>query len=184
MVGRPRIEGHLRVDVQVDGGSVRDAWACCTMWRGIERILPERPPWRAPLLRSNRPSLQGQKKLPSSGRGITANERWVHFWLNATKSFAREPHQQTWLVLVGIGEREASVQRHFVERGNTQNRRSDAAAPVPVLGGNHSCLAVNAARVSTMNLRKSRHSTDGPIRRIPTMPDSRSALPPLYWKCL
>jgi hydrogenase large subunit len=34
-----RIEGHLRIDVQVDGGSVRDAWACCTMWRGIERIL-------------------------------------------------------------------------------------------------------------------------------------------------
>jgi hydrogenase large subunit len=34
-----RIEGHLRVDVQVEGGQVRDAWASCTMWRGLERIL-------------------------------------------------------------------------------------------------------------------------------------------------
>jgi hydrogenase large subunit len=42
-----RIEGHLRIDVQVDGGSVRDAWACCTMWRGIERILVGRDPTEA-----------------------------------------------------------------------------------------------------------------------------------------
>lgn len=34
-----RIEGHLRIDVEVDGGSVRDAWASGTMWRGIETIL-------------------------------------------------------------------------------------------------------------------------------------------------
>jgi hydrogenase large subunit len=42
-----RIEGHLRIDVQVEGGSVRDAWACCTMWRGIERILVGRDPTEA-----------------------------------------------------------------------------------------------------------------------------------------
>ena len=34
-----RIEGHLRVDVEVDGGAVQKAWASCTMWRGIETIL-------------------------------------------------------------------------------------------------------------------------------------------------
>ncbi len=34
-----RIEGHLRIDVEVDGGSVQNAWASCTMWRGIETIL-------------------------------------------------------------------------------------------------------------------------------------------------
>jgi hydrogenase large subunit len=34
-----RIEGHLRIDVEVDGGAVSKAWACCTMWRGIENIL-------------------------------------------------------------------------------------------------------------------------------------------------
>jgi hydrogenase large subunit len=37
-----RIEGHLRIDVAVDGGRVRDAWASCTMWRGIENILKQR----------------------------------------------------------------------------------------------------------------------------------------------
>ena len=34
-----RIEGHLRIDVEVEGGSVQKAWASCTMWRGIETIL-------------------------------------------------------------------------------------------------------------------------------------------------
>jgi hydrogenase large subunit len=34
-----RIEGHLRIDVDVDGGKVQKAWASSTMWRGIERIL-------------------------------------------------------------------------------------------------------------------------------------------------
>src|SRR5918912_3748358 len=37
-----RIEGHLRIDVEVDGGAVRDAWASGTMWRGIETILKGR----------------------------------------------------------------------------------------------------------------------------------------------
>jgi len=37
-----RIEGHLRIDVEVDGGSVQKAWASCTMWRGIETILKGR----------------------------------------------------------------------------------------------------------------------------------------------
>ena len=39
-----RIEGHLRIDVDVDGGSVRKAWASSTMWRGIEKILVGRDP--------------------------------------------------------------------------------------------------------------------------------------------
>src|SRR5512135_614262 len=39
-----RIEGHLRVDVEVDGGTVRDAWSSGTMWRGIEVILAGRDP--------------------------------------------------------------------------------------------------------------------------------------------
>ena len=39
-----RIEGHLRIDVEVDGGSVQKAWASCTMWRGIENILKNRDP--------------------------------------------------------------------------------------------------------------------------------------------
>jgi hydrogenase large subunit len=39
-----RIEGHLRIDVEVDGGSVQKAWASCTMWRGLETILRGRDP--------------------------------------------------------------------------------------------------------------------------------------------
>ncbi len=42
-----RIEGHLRVDVEVDNGSVSNAWASATMWRGIERILQGRDPREA-----------------------------------------------------------------------------------------------------------------------------------------
>jgi hydrogenase large subunit len=42
-----RIEGHLRIDVEVDNGSVQKAWASATMWRGIERILLGRDPREA-----------------------------------------------------------------------------------------------------------------------------------------
>jgi len=39
-----RIEGHLRIDVEVAGGKVRDAWSSAQMWRGIEVILKGRDP--------------------------------------------------------------------------------------------------------------------------------------------
>jgi len=39
-----RIEGHLRIDVEVDGGRVSRAWSSGTMWRGIETILKGRDP--------------------------------------------------------------------------------------------------------------------------------------------
>ena len=39
-----RIEGHLRIDVEVDNNAVSNAWASCTMWRGIEKILRGRDP--------------------------------------------------------------------------------------------------------------------------------------------
>jgi hydrogenase large subunit len=39
-----RIEGHLRIDVEVDGGVVRKAWSSGQMFRGIERILVGRDP--------------------------------------------------------------------------------------------------------------------------------------------
>ncbi len=39
-----RIEGHLRIDVEVDGGAVKNAWSSGTMWRGIETILKGRDP--------------------------------------------------------------------------------------------------------------------------------------------
>lgn len=39
-----RIEGHLRIETEVDGGMVRDAWSSSTMFRGIETILRGRDP--------------------------------------------------------------------------------------------------------------------------------------------
>src|SRR5512145_57045 len=39
-----RIEGHLRIDVEVEGGAVKNAWSSGTMWRGIETILQGRDP--------------------------------------------------------------------------------------------------------------------------------------------
>ncbi|MFV0665960.1 nickel-dependent hydrogenase large subunit [Denitromonas sp.] len=39
-----RIEGHLRVDVEVNDGRVSKAWASGQMWRGVENILTGRDP--------------------------------------------------------------------------------------------------------------------------------------------
>jgi [NiFe] hydrogenase large subunit/hydrogenase large subunit len=39
-----RIEGHLRVEAEVEDGVVRDAWSSSTMFRGIEIILKGRDP--------------------------------------------------------------------------------------------------------------------------------------------
>ena len=39
-----RIEGHLRIEAEVDGGAVKEAWSSSTMFRGIELILEGRDP--------------------------------------------------------------------------------------------------------------------------------------------
>jgi len=39
-----RIEGHLRIEAQVEDGVVREAWSSSTMFRGIEIILKGRDP--------------------------------------------------------------------------------------------------------------------------------------------
>ena len=39
-----RIEGHLRIDCQVDNGKITNAWSSGQMWRGIETILQGRDP--------------------------------------------------------------------------------------------------------------------------------------------
>ncbi len=39
-----RIEGHLRIDCEVDNGKVTNAWSSGQMWRGIEIILKGRDP--------------------------------------------------------------------------------------------------------------------------------------------
>ncbi len=42
-----RIEGHLRIEAQVDGGKVSKAWSSGTMFRGMELILQGRDPREA-----------------------------------------------------------------------------------------------------------------------------------------
>ncbi len=44
-----RIEGHLRIEVEVAGGKVVNAWSSGQMFRGIEMILSGRDPRDAPL---------------------------------------------------------------------------------------------------------------------------------------
>ncbi|MBE0585512.1 MAG: nickel-dependent hydrogenase large subunit [Desulfofustis sp.] len=39
-----RIEGHLRIDVEVDGGAITNAWSSGQMFRGLEIILQGRDP--------------------------------------------------------------------------------------------------------------------------------------------
>jgi len=42
-----RIEGHLRIEVEVEDGKVTDAWSSSTMFRGVETILQGRDPREA-----------------------------------------------------------------------------------------------------------------------------------------
>jgi len=39
-----RIEGHLRIEVQVENGRVTDAWSAAMMFRGLEIVLQGRDP--------------------------------------------------------------------------------------------------------------------------------------------
>jgi Ni,Fe-hydrogenase I large subunit len=39
-----RIEGHLRIEAEIDNGQITNAWSSSTMWRGIELILKGRDP--------------------------------------------------------------------------------------------------------------------------------------------
>ena len=39
-----RIEGHLRIEAEVNDGRITDAWSSSTMFRGIEKILQGRDP--------------------------------------------------------------------------------------------------------------------------------------------
>ena len=39
-----RIEGHLRIEVEVEGGMIKEARSCATLFRGLETILKGRDP--------------------------------------------------------------------------------------------------------------------------------------------
>jgi [NiFe] hydrogenase large subunit len=39
-----RLEGHLRVEIEIENGKVKNAWSSGQMFRGIEMILQGRDP--------------------------------------------------------------------------------------------------------------------------------------------
>jgi|Deesub1362A_J573_1020465.scaffolds.fasta_scaffold05210_2 [NiFe] hydrogenase large subunit len=45
-----RIEGHLRIDVEIEGGKVKNAWSSAQLFRGLEIILKGRDPRDAPYI--------------------------------------------------------------------------------------------------------------------------------------
>jgi len=47
-----RIEGHLKIDVEVENGVVKNAWSSGTMYRGFEKMLEGKDPRDAPYVTS------------------------------------------------------------------------------------------------------------------------------------
>lgn len=47
-----RIEGHLKIEVEIENGKVKDAWSSGTMARGIETLLKGKDPRDAPVVTS------------------------------------------------------------------------------------------------------------------------------------
>ncbi len=47
-----RIEGHLKIEVEIENGKVKDAWSSGTMYRGFEKLLEKRHPFDAPYITS------------------------------------------------------------------------------------------------------------------------------------
>jgi len=47
-----RIEGHLKIDVEIEGGKVKNAWSSGTMARGFEALLTGKDPRDAPFVTS------------------------------------------------------------------------------------------------------------------------------------
>ena len=47
-----RIEGHLRIEVEIENGKVVDAWSSGTMARGFEALLTGKDPRDAPYVTS------------------------------------------------------------------------------------------------------------------------------------
>ena len=73
----PRIEGHLRIEVEIENGKVKDAWSSGTLFRGLEIILQGRDPRDA---RSNNPAVvrglhPGSLTRRGPGRGGCAEDQ-------------------------------------------------------------------------------------------------------------
>jgi hydrogenase large subunit len=83
-----RIEGHLRVEMEVDGGVVKDAWVSGGLFRGVELILKGREPRDAyfvsqricgvcPISHGHTSTLATEAALYSKGKQTPENARLV-----------------------------------------------------------------------------------------------------------
>ena len=125
-----RIEGHLRIDCEVDGGKVSKAWSSGQMWRGIELILQGPRPARrlavhAALLR--RVHHRARHHLGARGRerarARSAAQRAVHPQPDHRRARRARPHRAL-LSSVGarLGRRRLGAEGRSGGRG--QDRRS------------------------------------------------------------
>jgi hydrogenase large subunit len=88
-----RVGGQLRVEVDVSGGIVQDAWVSGTMYRGIERILEGRDPRDAWLMAQRICGVDGVAHARASveaieqalGSGLPANARLIRNLLSGTQ---------------------------------------------------------------------------------------------------
>ena len=67
-----RIEGHLRIDCEIEGGKVTNAWSSGQMWRGIELILSREPDTTFRVIADMFVSTFRRKESPGKGW----SERW------------------------------------------------------------------------------------------------------------
>ncbi len=114
-----RIEGHMKIEVTIDGGAVTDARSTGTLFRGFETILNGRHPWDAPIITERIcgvcPVSHGMAAVlaleAAGGRKATANGRILrnlvlgadylhshilHFYLLAALDYVPGPASAPW----------------------------------------------------------------------------------------
>ena len=114
-----RIEGHMKIEVTIDGGVVTDARSTGTLFRGFETILNGRHPWDAPIITERIcgvcPVSHGMAAVlaleAAGGRKATANGRILrnlvlgadflhshilHFYLLAALDYVPGPASAPW----------------------------------------------------------------------------------------
>ncbi len=117
-----RIEGHLRIEAQVDGGKISDAWSAGTMFRGIELIL------QGP--RSARSLDLGAAHLRSVHHGARSGQRPRRRRRAPDRSSGKRPHraQPDRRLADGAGSRDPLLSSARARLGGCDARRS---RPIP-----------------------------------------------------
>lgn len=146
-----RIEGHLRIDCEIENGVVSKAWASGTMWRGMEEIVKNRDPRDARMIVQRICGVCTTTHAISSVRAAesalnidvpvnaqyirniilaahTTHDHIVHFyqlsaldWVDITSALKADPAKAS-AMLNGVSS--APEQRRRVHQGSEQDQRS------------------------------------------------------------